>query len=140
MRWITRTGVNVDRTACAWLIKRFIDETAVFHFAPTETVLAQAELLDAIPFDVPGVRFGHHDGKCSFDALVERYGFKDLAMLRMADIVRGAGGLVPTPPLESAELVAYVDDLAAQGAGDAERTGAMMPVYDAMLERIRQRR
>jgi hypothetical protein len=139
MRWITRTGVKVDRTACAWLIKRFIDEAAEFHFAPTETVLSESDRQDAIPFDVPGVRFGHHDGKCSFDALLERYGFKELPMLKMAEIVRGADGLLPKPLPESIELVAYINDLAAQGAGDAERVDAMMPVYDAMLEKIKQR-
>lgn len=140
MRWITRSGVKVDRTACAWLIKRYIDEAAEFHFAPSETVLAEADRLDAIPFDVPGVRFGHHGGNCSFDALVERYGFKERAMLMMADIVRGADGLVPTPPPESIELMAYINDLAAQRTGDDERVKAMMPVYDRMLERTRQRR
>lgn len=139
MRWITRTEVKVDRTACAWLIKRYIDEAAEFHFAPTETVLAEADRLDAVPFDVPGVVFGHHDGRCSFDALVERYGFKERAMQKMAEIVRGADGLVPNPVPESIELIAYINDLAAQRTGDAERVTAMMPVFDAMLEKIKQR-
>ena len=129
----------MDRTACAWLIKRYIDEAAEFHFAPTETVLAEADRLDAVPFDVPGVVFGHHDGRCSFDALVERYGFKERAMQKMAEIVRGADGLVPNPVPESIELIAYINDLAAQRTGDAERVTAMMPVFDAMLEKIKQR-
>jgi len=127
----------VDRTACAWLIKKFIDEAAEFHYAPTESVLAEAERLDAIPFDVPGVTFGHHDGRCSFDALVERYGFKELAMLRLAEIVRGADGLLPDPPKESRDLITYINELSAKDAGDSERVMTMMTIYDSLLERLK---
>lgn len=132
MRWITREGVKVDRTACAWVILRFIDERAEFHFAPKDKVTEKAEKLNAVPFDVPDVRFGHHGGKCSFDAIIEGYGFKDVAMLMMADIVRGADVDMPDPPPESAGLMAIVLGVAVERPSDAARIDLMLPLYDAL--------
>lgn len=90
MKWITREHVKVDRVACLWLIQKLIDQEVEFLFAPKESVLRLAEREGAIPFDVPGVELGHHDGKCSFEAIVSKYGIKDPAIYLLAQIVHGA--------------------------------------------------
>jgi len=90
MKWITRERVKVDRVACPWLIKKFIDPQAEFLFAAREKVLEVAEHEGAIPFDVPGVELGHHGGKCSFEALVAKYEIEEPAVQLLAKIVHGA--------------------------------------------------
>src|SRR6266536_907529 len=90
MKWITRANANVDRVACPWLIKKFVDPEAEFLFVPADQVLAVAELEGATPFDVPGVELGHHGPECSFDAIVTKYGIRDPAVHELAKIVRGA--------------------------------------------------
>lgn len=90
MKWITREKVKVDRVACPWLIKNFVDQEAEFLFVPADQVKAIAEKEGAIPFDVPEVELGHHEGRCSFEAIVERYGLTDPAMRLLAKIVHGA--------------------------------------------------
>ena len=91
MKWVTRERVKVDRVACPWLIRRFIDPGAEFRFVPAERVLEVAEREGAVPFDVPGVEFGHHGKECSFDALVKRHGLdRDPALVLLAKIVNGA--------------------------------------------------
>ena len=91
MKWITRENVKVDRVACPWLIKKFVDKDAEFHFAPAETVQTDAARLKAIPFDVPNVELGHHGKECSFDAIIKKYGLSnDPALVLLARIVNGA--------------------------------------------------
>jgi len=90
MKWITREKVKVDRVACPWLIKKFVDLEAEFIFVPAEKVLDVAKQERAIPFDVPGVELGHHEGKCSFEAIVAKYRIEDLAIQLLAQIVHGA--------------------------------------------------
>ena len=90
MKWITRERVKVDRVACPWLIKKFIDPEAEFIFVPSEKVLEVAGQKGAIPFDVSGVELGHHEGKCSFEAIVSKYRIEDTAIHLMARIVHGA--------------------------------------------------
>ena len=90
MKWITREHVKVDRVACPWLIKKFVDPDARFLFVPADKVLAVAKTEGAIPFDVPDVELGHHNGKCSFEAIVEKYHIKDKAVHVLARIVHGA--------------------------------------------------
>lgn len=91
MKWITRSGVKVDRVACPWLIRKFIDAEAEFYFVPAAQVMAEAERLDAIPFDVQGVALGHHGLECSFEAIVRKYGLsKDPALVLLSKIVNGA--------------------------------------------------
>ena len=70
MKWITREKVKVDRGACPWLIKKFIDQDAEFIFVPADRVMEIADKEKAIPFDVPGVELGHHEGQCSFEAII----------------------------------------------------------------------
>ncbi|MBI4971704.1 MAG: chromate resistance protein [Planctomycetes bacterium] len=90
MKWITREHVKVDRVACPWLIKKFIDPQAEFLFVSADKVLTVAEREKAIPFDVPNVELGHHDGKCSFEAFIEKYKIKDSALNLLAKIIHGA--------------------------------------------------
>jgi hypothetical protein len=90
MKWITRERVKVDRVACPWLIKKLVDPDAEFLFVPDQQVLDVAEHEGAIPYDVPGVELGHHDGRCSFEAIMTKYGIDDPAMQLLAKIVHGA--------------------------------------------------
>jgi hypothetical protein len=90
MKWITRENVKVDRVACPWLIKKFVDPDAEFLFVSAEQVLKIAEREGAIPFDVEGVELGHHEGKCSFEAIAQKYNISDPAIQLLAKIVHGA--------------------------------------------------
>lgn len=90
MKWITRKHVKVERVACPWLIKKFIDPEAEFLFAPAERVLEIAQQEGAIPFDVQGAELGHHGGRCTFEAIVEKYLIDDPAIHLLAQIVHGA--------------------------------------------------
>ena len=73
MKWITREYVKVDRVACPWLIKKFVDKSAEFIFVPADKVMAEAKRLDAIPYDVKNVELGHHGKECSFEAILKKY-------------------------------------------------------------------
>ena len=91
MKWITREKVKVDRVACPWLIRKFIDSQAEFLFVPEDKVLEVAKREGATPFDVKGVEFGHHGKECSFDALVKKHQLeRDPAIVLLAKIVNGA--------------------------------------------------
>ncbi len=91
MKWITREHVKVDRVACPWLIKKFVDRDAEFFFVRADEVQAEAERLGAIPFDVPNVELGHHGKECSFDAIIKKYKLtNDPALALLARIVNGA--------------------------------------------------
>ena len=91
MKWITRERVKVDRVACPWLIKKFIDPEAEFLFVPPDEVMAAAKRENAIPYDVKDVELGHHGKQCSFDAIVKKYNLgRDPAMVLLAKIVNGA--------------------------------------------------
>jgi hypothetical protein len=91
MKWITREHVKVDRVACPWLIRKFIDPEAEFLFVPADDVMTIAARDRAIPYDVKDVEFGHHGKECSFDAFVKKYNLdRDPAMILLAKIVNGA--------------------------------------------------
>jgi hypothetical protein len=91
MKWVTRERVKVDRVACPWLIRKFVDPQAEFLFVPADQVMAVAEREEAIPYDLPGVELGHHGKECSFDAIVKKYGLaQDAALVLLARIVNGA--------------------------------------------------
>src|SRR5215217_2840668 len=90
MIWITRERPKIDRIACPWVIKKFVDKEAEFVYVPAEQVIEQAKELDAIPFDVPGVEFSHHQDKCTFDYIIEKFAITDPAVHTLALIVRGA--------------------------------------------------
>ena len=91
MKWITRQHVKVDRVACPWLIKKFVDQDAEFYFAPADRVMSEAGRLGAIPFDVTGVELGHHGKECSFEAILKKYDLaSDPALALLGKIVNGA--------------------------------------------------
>lgn len=91
MKWITREHVKVDRVACPWLIKKFVDQDAEFVFVPADTVMDEAKRLDAIPYDVKNVELGHHGKECSFEAILRRYQLTgDAALVLLGKIVNGA--------------------------------------------------
>ena len=87
---MTRERVKVDRVACPWLIKKFVDPQAEFLFVPAERVMDVSKQEGAIPFDVPGVELGHHDGHCSFEAMMAKYHIQDPAIQLLSKIVHGA--------------------------------------------------
>ncbi len=90
MKWVTRSHVHVDRVACPWLIRRFIDSEAAFFFVPQSQIEQVVKETGAIPFDAPNAELGHKDGKCSFESIIEKYGLTDPALLRLARIVHAA--------------------------------------------------
>jgi hypothetical protein len=135
MKWITRAKVKVDRVACPWLIRKFIDSQAEFLFVPGDQVLSEAARLGAIPYDVPGVEFGHHGKECSFEALVKKHGLeKDLALVLLAKIVNGAdtdNSLWKRS--EAAGLYAIADGFSRLGfKDDLAQNQAEWIVYDAL--------
>ena len=90
MKWVTREFVHVDRTACPWLIKKFIDPQAEFFFVSTEKIEEVAKTHGATPFDAPGVKLGHRAGKCSFETIIEEYELEDPVLHEVAKIVHSA--------------------------------------------------
>src|SRR5216683_7240830 len=90
MKWVTRKNASVDRIACPWLIKRFIDPEAEFLYVAAPDVPAVAEREGAVPYDVAGVELGHVDGRCSFESIMVKYRLTDPALQRLAKIVHGA--------------------------------------------------
>ena len=90
MKWVTRERVKVDRVACPWLIRKFVDPDAEFLFVPPEQVMELSQRDGAIPFDVAGVELGHHAGKCSFESIVDKYKINDPAITLLSRIVHGA--------------------------------------------------
>ena len=91
MKWITREHVKVDRVACPWLIKKFVDQDAEFIFAPADKVMQEAKRLGAIPYDVKGVELGHHGQECSFEAILKKYALtENPALVLLGRIVNGA--------------------------------------------------
>jgi hypothetical protein len=135
MKWVTREKVKVDRVACPWLIRKFIDAEAEFLFVPAEQVLEVAGREGAVPFDVPGVEFGHHGKECSFDALVAKHGLgKDPAIVLLAKIVNGADtdNTLWNQP-EAAGLNAIAEGFRHLGfPGDGALIAAESIVYDSL--------
>lgn len=139
MKWVTRRYVHVDRTACPWLIRRFVDPRAEFLFVPVEKIEEIVKKVKAIPFDAPGVELGHHDGRCSFDAIVEKYGIADPAVLEMAKIVRAADTDNMRGAPEAAGLEAVMTGLGFTSTDDHETIVKAGPVYDAIYTHCRLR-
>jgi hypothetical protein len=141
MKWITRANANVDRVACPWLIKRFVDPDAEFLFVPADQVMTRAERERAIPYDVPNVELGHVDGRCSFESIVLKYKLNDPALGELARIVHGADvaeDISITP--ESAGLSAIARGFALlHGEADHEKIRLESPMYDALYTLCQRR-
>src|SRR6266702_1495665 len=89
MNWITRERPKIDRIACPWLIKNFVDKEAVFFYVPKESVFDKAKELNAIPFDIPGAEYGHEGERCTFDLILKKHNLTDPALVQLAIIIRG---------------------------------------------------
>lgn len=140
MKWVTREKAKVDRIACPWLIKNFIDKKAEFLYVPESQVLAVAEKEHATSFDAPNATFTHTaDGKCTFEALVKHYNITDPAIQKLADVVHGAD--VPedisiTP--ESAGLQTIADGFRIISKDDHDNMLKQFTVYDALYAYFKQ--
>jgi hypothetical protein len=138
MQWVTRARPKVDRIACPWLIRRFVDPEAEFLYVPAEEVMRVAEQMKAIPFDVPGVELGHHGAECSFDAIVTKYGLTDPALRCLARIVRGADTPDKDLTPESRGLEAIAEGFRLLYQDDHEQLTAESVVYDALYAYCQQ--
>jgi hypothetical protein len=133
MKCVTREKAKVDRIACPWLIKKFVDRRAEFLYVPVDQVMEVAERESATPYDVPGVELGHHGEKLSFDAFIKKYKLdKDQALVELAKIVRGADSdkLDLTP--QSGGLDAKTEGFRQMTKDDFENMSKQFPVYDAL--------
>jgi hypothetical protein len=134
MRFITRKNAAVDRIACPWLIRRFIDHDAEFLYVDPQDVTRLARDQDAVPFDVEGAELGHVGGRCSFESILLKFGLADPALDRLASIVHGAdveADLRKIP--EAAGLKALAMGFRKlYGERDLEKLEAQMPMYDAL--------
>ncbi len=138
MKWVTREKAKVDRIACPWLIKKFVDKNAEFLFVPPEKIPQIAKEQGAIPYDCANVELTHYkeDGKeyVSFDAIIKKYKLKDPALLELAKIVRGADAKIPNPPGESAGLEAVAHGFRNLAKDDFDNMRLQFPTYDALYK------
>mgnify|MGYP001124496267 CR=1 FL=1 len=132
MKWVTRENVHVDRVACPWLIKRFVDPQAEFLFVPPEKVPEVVDRDGAIPYDAKGVELGHHGDKCSFDAIIEKYKLTDPPLLELAKIVRAADTNKMELAPESIGLEAIASGSMMLAKDDHEAIEKQSYVYDSL--------
>ena len=132
MKWITREKPKIDRIACPWLIKRFIDADAEIIYVPFDKVKAMATNLNATPFDIPDVEFTHYKDKCTFDYFIQKYKITDPAIHTMAAIVRGADTDRHHLAAHSSGLWAISSGLAHINDEDQELLEKGMMIYDAL--------
>jgi hypothetical protein len=138
--WVTRERPKIDRIACPWLIRRFIDPLAEFVYAPADEVTAYASAHGAIPYDIPGVQFTHRGARCSFDALIADFDLNDAALDTLAMIVRGADTGAPSLTPESPGLLAISLGLSALYRDDHDMLTKGLDVYDALYAWARHAR
>ena len=132
MKWITRERPKIDRIACPWLIKRFVDRDAEFIYVPKEKVFEEGKRIGAIPYDIPGADYSHYGEECTFDYIVKKHQLDDGALLQIAAIVRGADtnrfDLAP----QAAGLWAISAGLSYNYKNDYEQLEIGMKLYDAL--------
>ncbi|MES2786578.1 MAG: chromate resistance protein ChrB domain-containing protein [Pseudomonadota bacterium] len=131
-RWITRSRPKIDRIACPWLIARFIDPNAEFHYVPAAEVFEQAKRLRAVPYDIADAPITHEGAQCSFDALLKAFDLRDSTLDALATIVRGADTDRLELAPQSAGLLAISLGLSLLHTDDHEMLAAALPVYDAL--------
>jgi hypothetical protein len=139
MKWVTRARPKVDRVACPWLIRRFVDRTAELLYVPPDRVAEVAAREGAVAFDVPGAELGHHGEECSFDAIIRKYGLADPALARLAAIVRGADTGARDLAPEARGLEAIAEGFRLVYRDDHELCARELPVYDALYAYCRSR-
>lgn len=132
MKWITREHPKIDRIACPWLIKNFVDEKAEFIYVPKEQVFEKAKILTAIPYDITGAEYTHYGDECTFDFIIKKHHLTEPSLLQIADIVRGADTdkfyLAP----QAAGLWAISAGLSHNFKNDFEMLEVGMKIYDAL--------
>jgi hypothetical protein len=141
MKWITRSNIKVDRVACPWLIRRFIDPKAEFVFVSEQDLLESAGRIQATPFDAPRiaeVKLNHRGERCTFEAILDDFKLTDPALQRLALVVRAADvqGQEHVAP-EGVGLRAIASGFAAMGLSDEARLAAQFPMYDALYQYVR---
>jgi hypothetical protein len=137
MKWITREKVKVDRVACPWLVRKFIDPEAEFVFLPTETDWAR--LRDGIVYDVPGCELGHHGEDVSFNSILKNYNLTDPALVLLGEIVRAADSQ-PSNPHPAGEGLRWIaGGFGALGLSDDEILAREFIVYDALYAECQHR-
>jgi len=139
-KWVTRQRPKIDRIACPWLIRRFIDPNAEFLYVPSAEVGAVAKAQQAIPYDVPDVQFAHRGERCSFDALLADFAIDDPVLADLALIVRGADTGRPELTPQSAGLLAISLGLSINYPDDQAMLEQGMIVYDALYAWLRSAR
>ena len=132
MKWITRERPKIDRIACPWLIRNFVDREAEFIYVPKKDVIEQAKMLDAIPFDLPGVEYTHEGDYCTFDFIVKKHRITDPAIVQIANIVRAADTDRFSNAPQAAGLWAISAGLSYNYADDHEMLAIGMKIYDAL--------
>jgi hypothetical protein len=136
MRWITRKDVKVDRVACPWLIKRFVDPRAEFLFVEEKELLVESQRQGAIPFDAPKIetiKLNHRGPRCTFEAIIEDYAITDSAVQRLGLIVRAADVKGQEDvAAEGIGLRSIAHGFAVLGLSDEDRLTRQFPVYDAL--------
>jgi hypothetical protein len=136
LKWVTREKAKVDRIACPWLIRNFVDENAEFLFVPKDSVNAVAERESAIAFDSPDVELTHytHEGRefVSFDAIIRKYKLTDPVLFELAKIVRGADADIADAPQEAIGLRAAATGFQLLARDDFENMSLQFPLYDAL--------
>ena len=137
MKWITRENVKVDRVACPWLIRKFVDPDAEFVFLPKETDWSR--LRDAIVYDVPGCELGHHGEDVSFNSILKKHNLTDPALILLGEIVRAADS-EPAEPHPAGEGLCWIaHGFAALGLSDHEILASEFVVYDALYAECQRR-
>ena len=136
IKWVTRERPKVDRVACPWLIKRFVDPQADFLYVPPKEVMEVARCEGAMPFDVPNVELGHKGTECSFDAIIKKYKLTDGPLARLAIIVRGADTAAKELAPESAGLEAIAEGFRIIYRNDQQLLEREMSVYDAVYDTL----
>lgn len=132
MKWITRERPKIDRIACPWLIKNFVDKDAEFIFVPKDQVFSKAKELSAIPYDIHGTEYTHESDLCTFDYIVKKHNITDSAVRQIAVIVRGADtGSFQLAP-EAAGLWAISAGLSYNYKDDHEMLSIGIKIYDAL--------
>src|SRR2546430_15800604 len=138
MKWVTREKAKVDRIACPWLIKKFVDKNPEFLFVPPETIPQVVKDTGARAYDARGVELTHYkengEERVSFEAIIEKYKLADPALLELAKIVRGADAKIPNAPQESAGLEAVAHGFRILAKDDFDNMRLQFPTYEALFK------
>ena len=132
MKWVTRERPKIDRIACPWLIRNFVDKDAQFIYTPKEIVFEKARELDAIPYDIPGAEYSHYGDECTFDFIIKKHNIHDSAVQQLAVIIRGADTDRFDLANQSAGLWAISAGLSYNYKDDHEMLAIGMKLYDAL--------